>query len=161
MLAQFYNENLKNKGLEIIFVSSDKTDHEFKEYLGEMPWYALPFADRDRKNKLSAKYKVQGIPTFVILEPSGELITTEGRRAVMTDKEGNEFPWRPKPVTDLLSKGTYVDKTGAKKTFAELSKDCDAVGLYFSASWCGYVLVFPVRMELTIMKPLSQVHTYS
>jgi len=137
MLSKFYTENLKKKGLEIIFISSDKGDAEFKEYLGEMPWYALPYADRERKNKLSAKFKVQGIPSFVILDPSGEVITTEGRRAVMTDNEGTNFPWRPTPVTDTLSTGSFVGKDGQKRTFAELSKDCEAIGLYFSASWCG------------------------
>lgn len=47
------------KKFEVVFVSSDKDDAAFKEYHGEMPWLALPFADRERKSKLSGKYKVR------------------------------------------------------------------------------------------------------
>ena len=36
-----------------------------------MPWKALPYSDRDRKGALSKKFKVSGIPTLVILDPSG------------------------------------------------------------------------------------------
>jgi hypothetical protein len=34
---------------------------------------ALPFGDRDRKGKLSQKYKVQGIPTLVFLGEDGKV----------------------------------------------------------------------------------------
>jgi len=74
---------------------------------------------------------------LVILEPTGELITDEGRAAVMGDPVGAELPWRPKSILDLLNAGEYVDKEGNKKTFQEVSKNRDAIGLYFSASWCG------------------------
>ena len=102
-----------------------------------MPWVALAFSDRDRKNRLSAKYKVQGIPSLVILDPSGELITDAGRAAVMQDPKGNNFPWKPKSPLELLGNGTFVTKDGSKKTLADISKNVDVIGLYFSASWCG------------------------
>ena len=47
-----------------------------KEYFGEMPWLALPYEDRDLRNKLSKKFKVSGIPSLVIVNASGETITT-------------------------------------------------------------------------------------
>ena len=49
------------------------------EYYGEMPWLSLPFADRARKEKLSSKYGVAGIPTLVVLTAEGELVTKDGR----------------------------------------------------------------------------------
>ena len=45
-----------------------------------MPWYALPFSERQTKDALSAKYGVRGIPSLVVLDGNGELVTTEGRR---------------------------------------------------------------------------------
>jgi nucleoredoxin len=56
-LVVFYN-SMKSKGenFELVFVSSDKDNASFEEYFHEMPWLALPFADRDRKNKLSANF---------------------------------------------------------------------------------------------------------
>lgn len=47
MLAELYNEiNESERTLEIVFFSGDKTEEEFREYFGEMPWTALP---RDQK----------------------------------------------------------------------------------------------------------------
>ena len=59
-----------------------------------MPWKALPYSDRDTKAALSKKYKVRGIPTFVVVDAkTGETITTEGREAVGSDPDGESFPW--------------------------------------------------------------------
>jgi len=112
MLAKFYTDDLKSKGLEIIFVSSDKDEHAFKEYLAEMPWYAVPFSDRDRKNKLSGKFKVQGIPSFVILDTDGNLITDGGRAAVMQDPKGVKMPWRPRSPLEMLAEGEFLGQDG-------------------------------------------------
>ena len=42
-------EDLKAKGLEVIFVSSDRDEASFMEYFGEMPWLALDFSERKLK----------------------------------------------------------------------------------------------------------------
>ena len=39
----------QGKPFEIIFVSSDKDEAQFDGYYDEMPWLALPFEDRQRK----------------------------------------------------------------------------------------------------------------
>merc|ERR1712054_369716 len=61
-LAEWYSANLKSKGLEVVFISSDRDEGSFKEYFGEQPWLALPFSARGKKAALSKKYKVSGIP---------------------------------------------------------------------------------------------------
>ena len=81
-LAKWYTDDLKAKGLEVVFVSSDKDEDAFKSYFGEMPWTALPFADRERKESLSSKYGVEGIPTLVILDAQGNIINKNARNAV-------------------------------------------------------------------------------
>ena len=48
------SQDLKAKGLEVVFVSSDRTEEDFKGYFGEMPWLALDYSDR----KLKAWYRV-------------------------------------------------------------------------------------------------------
>ena len=120
--------------MEIVFVSSDKDEKAFNEYIKEMPWKAIPFSDRERKNKLSNKFKVNGIPTFVILDVDGSLITDGGRAAVMKDPTGTQFPWRPKSVLETLTSASFLGKDGKTKSFSELSDNCEAIGLYFSAS---------------------------
>eukprot|EP00439_Symbiodinium_sp_Y106_P049327 s1515_g6.t1 len=87
-------EDLQAKGLEVVFVSADKSEEEFKEYFAEMPWLALDFSQKEVSQKLNKKFKVNGIPMLVIVDPSGELITADGREAIAMDPEGKNFPWK-------------------------------------------------------------------
>eukprot|EP00932_Pfiesteria_piscicida_P007779 SRR837773.17986.p2 GENE.SRR837773.17986~~SRR837773.17986.p2 ORF type:complete len:484 (-),score=259.31 SRR837773.17986:84-1499(-) len=134
-LAEFYTKSLKDKGLEVVFVSSDRDEGAFGEYFGEMPWLAVPYGKRDIKSALDKKFKVQGIPTFVIIDGEGQLITKDGRAAVMQDPEGNDLPWKPKSMRELLEGAVLLrksERTTAQAAFAGKS----AIALYFSAHWC-------------------------
>jgi hypothetical protein len=44
-----------------------------------MPWHALPFDNRDLKEKLSTKLGVNGIPMLIVLDDKGQLVTANGR----------------------------------------------------------------------------------
>merc|ERR1712232_1283954 len=55
-LAKWYTNSLKENGMEIVFVSSDRDESSFNSYFGEMPWLALPFDLREKKNELSAMF---------------------------------------------------------------------------------------------------------
>jgi len=130
-LAEWYTANLKSKGFEVVFVSSDRDEASFKDYFGEQPWVALPYANRELKDKLSKKFKVQGIPSFVILGADGKVITKDGRDAVSKDPTGEQFPWIPptpaekaKTLLDILGPDVLA-KAGGKY-----------IGLYFSGHWC-------------------------
>jgi len=87
------------------FVSSDKDQASFDEYYGDMPWNALEYSDRKRKENLSAHFSVQGIPTFVMLklEPDGSvaIINDDAGGEVRGDAAGEKFPWMPPLVKDL------------------------------------------------------------
>merc|ERR1719359_1804216 len=93
-LAEWYLKSLKAKGLEIVFVSSDRDEAAFKEYYEGMPWLALSYSDREIKNELSTLCGVRGIPSLVIVGHNGEIINKNGRAAVSADPEGKDFPWR-------------------------------------------------------------------
>ena len=82
------------KSFEIVFVSSDQDEPAFQSYFAEMPWLALPFADRQTKQALSDKFGVQVLlatpapaPAFLLstlLTPSGLLLTVgAGVRATL------------------------------------------------------------------------------
>lgn len=62
---------------QLVFVSSDKDEVAFKDYLSEMSFGAVPFENRDAKAKLSSKFKVNGIPTLVIVGADGEMLTDQ------------------------------------------------------------------------------------
>merc|ERR1719169_144191 len=91
-LAEYYKKSLSDKGMRIVFVSSDRDEASFESYYGEQPWMALPFADRDAKARLSKKFKVSGIPSLVIVDANGETISTDGRALVSKDPTGENYP---------------------------------------------------------------------
>lgn len=54
-----------NKGFEVIFFSSDRSEESFNNYLGEMPWYAVPYDDASRRNGISKHFGVEGIERYI------------------------------------------------------------------------------------------------
>ena len=73
-LAEAYKEvNKTAKVLEIVFVSSDHKLDDYNEYRKIMPWIALPYESTEKKEFLSGYYKVEGIPTLVILNSNREI----------------------------------------------------------------------------------------
>merc|ERR1719230_425992 len=136
-LAEWYSKDLKAKGMEIIFVSSDKDQGQFDEYYGEMPWLGLPFEARALKAKLSKKYKVKGIPSFVVLDGAdGSTITLDGREAVSEDPTGKELPWKPPSFWEALGDEFLKGTEGETVDVDELKGSGKYIGLYFSAHWC-------------------------
>jgi len=104
-LIKSYSNHLKAKGLEIIFVSSDRDQGSFLEYYGTMPWLAIPQGDK-RKDALSKRFGVQGIPSFVLIDgETGETINGNARGNISSDPEGSDFPYRPKPLNDMVQDG--------------------------------------------------------
>ncbi|XP_056675569.1 nucleoredoxin [Monodelphis domestica] len=102
VLVESYRK-IKESGqkFEIIFVSADRSEDSFKQYFSEMPWLAVPYTDEARRSRLNRLYGIQGIPTLIVLDPKGELITRQGRVEVLNDEDCREFPWHPKPVLEL------------------------------------------------------------
>ena len=86
-LVKFYTEcNRNGRRLEIVFVSADKSRKDMRNYMKSMhmPWLAVPF-DSPVRERLMNDYHVSGIPTLVVLDRHGNIITADGRRDVMKD----------------------------------------------------------------------------
>jgi nucleoredoxin len=143
--AEMYSNALAEKGLEVVFVSSDKDEKAFNEYYSEQPWLSLPYSDRTRKEQLSKKFKVKGIPALIILDGEGKLITKDGREAVSEDPKGEKFPWIPKKVSDVLAAAKLVAPGGEIQSFTSLQGK--ATALYFSAHWCPPCRGFTPRLK--------------
>jgi len=133
-LAEFHKKHAEAKGFEIVFVSSDKDQSAFDSYYGEMPWLALPFDQRGQKEALSKKYKVQGIPSLVVLGTDAHVITKEGRNKVMENFDDCAgFPWRPMSFAEALG-DAFMRQDGS--TVGKDAIEGKTLGLYFSAHWC-------------------------
>jgi len=156
-LAKQYNA-MKAKGqkFEIVFVSGDKDEKTCAEYHDEMPWLALDFADRAKETELSKLFKVQGIPTLVILDGSGNLVSTKGRSFISSDAD---FPFKPPTLKSSL--GSKLNRKNKDGTITEVATD-DAlkgknVALYFSAHWCPPCRGFTPKLAELYKKMRAQV----
>lgn len=101
-LAELYEKFQKEgKDFEVVFVSMDESEEKFKEYLGEMPWLALPYDDKQTRSLLMTELEVRGLPSLVILDEDRQVITAKGREFALKDPEGLKFPWHPQPLNEI------------------------------------------------------------
>ncbi|KAI6655170.1 Nucleoredoxin [Oopsacas minuta] len=136
--------------LEIIFLSSDEDETKFIEYFKIMPWYALPYSDRDKKKEIAENFQVKNIPTLIFLDAkTGDIHTKDGRQIVNKDKDAIEFPWLPAP--DSISSffnDPIVDNQGNTFLPDEVING-KSVSLFFSAHWCPPCKRFtPILLDL-------------
>uniref|UniRef100_A0A493TZG3 Nucleoredoxin n=1 Tax=Anas platyrhynchos platyrhynchos TaxID=8840 RepID=A0A493TZG3_ANAPP len=120
--------------LEIVFVSAEQEQQQWQEAVRAMPWLALPFADKHRKLKLWNKYRVSNIPSLIFIDAStGKVVCRNGLLVIRDDPEGLEFPWGPKPFSEVVA-GPLLRNNG--QTLDSSALEGSHVGVYFSAHWC-------------------------
>ena len=84
LLVNAYNElRAEGKPFEVIFVSHDRTARAMRNYMRgyEMPWLAVPF-DSALRDALKQKHNIRGIPTLVIVNDQGVVLSSNGRNEV-------------------------------------------------------------------------------
>ena len=103
-LKNFYEVVNKNqKQIEIIFITSDKSEAEFNEYFGSMPWISLPFKD-ESIDILKQTFEVMGIPTFLVFNSEGKLIDDKARTTVENRYPKNGYSEQTtKTIIDIWS----------------------------------------------------------
>ncbi|KAG1667074.1 Nucleoredoxin [Nymphon striatum] len=59
-LAETYRK-LRSRGekLEVMFISSDRSEESFKQYFSTMPWTAVPYEDDKRRRELALQFQVE------------------------------------------------------------------------------------------------------
>ena len=85
-LVEAYKEiNKEAQKFEVVFVSIDGNDKAFKDNFKEMPWLAVPYEEEELRSRLKQRYGINSIPTIVILDMNGTMITDEGRYELQTN----------------------------------------------------------------------------
>lgn len=102
-LVEAYTSSLKDKNLEIVFVSADRDAEAFSSYFSKMPWLAIGYDNKELKTMYNELLDVEGIPTLALFGPDGTLITEEAVGNVHEDPEGKGFPWVPPAVKNINS----------------------------------------------------------
>lgn len=96
-LQEYYRSvNEKTDGkFEIVYVSNDKNQNDFEKemYDNNSNWLAVPFEDADSRVILQQYLKVPVMPSLVLLDPSGNVITPDGRFYVEVDRAATALPY--------------------------------------------------------------------
>ena len=85
----------------VVFVSADRDEESFTHYLASMPWHAVDEHSGEVNDALSQLFGVDGIPTLILLDKKGNVLSDEGVGAVASDATGDDFPWQPRAVNVL------------------------------------------------------------
>ena len=130
-------ENLKiREGVEefeLIYCSMDRCQSDYSHYTKNMPWWCLPFQS-PAIARLASCYQAVGVPHLVVIDRDGTVLLEDGVQEVTVDPHGHCFPWRPRPVVDLLP-AEFMRPDGQMVPMSTL--DNKYLMLYFGASWCG------------------------
>ncbi len=121
-LVEFRRECAKkNYSFEVVFVSLDKTEEDMAGYMKEasVPWPAVSFTAKERK-ALQENYGIRGVPTLVILDQTGRVITKNGRMDVVNGGVKAYSRWLApdyKPLTnqDRQKKAAPKTRKGRQK----------------------------------------------
>lgn len=93
-LGALYEDMIEeHPDFELIFISSDRDQPSFDEYYGEIPFAAMPFANREQQRRLSEKFGIRGIPSLLFFNENGDLLTAEGRMWVTESRGDVEKMW--------------------------------------------------------------------
>ncbi|CAI2383952.1 unnamed protein product [Moneuplotes crassus] len=94
VLKNTYEEiNNEEKVFEVIFVSFDGNEAAFERNYMDMPWCAIGYND-SRAKLFKQQFGITGIPTLVILNKKGEIITYDGRADVQSMRAECIEEWR-------------------------------------------------------------------
>lgn len=139
-LSTWYTQDLKDKGLEIIFISLDENEEMFNSFFGQMPWLALSYKEEKRAEFLFREFTNWRIPSFPIFDPNGSLLSMNGRWAIAKDPKGECFPWQSATfgaVPNHWFKSTSSNSSGISrshwsKSSAEGTRELPTRGLHTS-----------------------------
>jgi nucleoredoxin len=81
-LLVLYNEvNLKEKNFEVIQISNERNDKEFKEFISKDPWLFVNYEDPFMFSLIN-EYKVNYLPVLIIVNKDKVLLSSTGRKDV-------------------------------------------------------------------------------
>jgi nucleoredoxin len=98
-LARVYTALLAaNKNIAVVFVSSDQDQGAFDGYFATQPWFAVPYTDGEQRDALSARFGVRGLPSLIVVNQEGVVVSRNARAEVMQLKERAFVLWENKRV---------------------------------------------------------------
>jgi nucleoredoxin len=88
-LESAYRESrASQKSMEIVFISMDEDEVNFRNAFAEMPWLAIPFdVARSVRRELQERFQARSVPCFVLLDgDSGRVMSRDGKKQEKNDE---------------------------------------------------------------------------
>jgi nucleoredoxin len=133
-LVNFYDKMNARRGkkdeFEIIWVSRCRDVDSFGQYFTHMKWLALPPQEAmgQRGQYLGEKYKVKSIPTLVLLDEIGNVITTDARNKIPMDKAGKSLKVQS---IDHFIASLKTHNTSLSRDWISVEKSHECIGINF------------------------------
>eukprot|EP01119_Soliformovum_irregulare_P025868 TRINITY_DN9691_c0_g1_i1.p1 TRINITY_DN9691_c0_g1~~TRINITY_DN9691_c0_g1_i1.p1 ORF type:complete len:127 (+),score=13.88 TRINITY_DN9691_c0_g1_i1:145-525(+) len=90
-LARFQRDHPDD--FEVIVLSCDEDETNFRGFMQGKPFLSVPFRSRSRHTLMSS-FSAPYIPTLIVLNPDGQVVSEWGRSAVSTNAETCLDGWR-------------------------------------------------------------------
>jgi thiol-disulfide isomerase/thioredoxin len=127
LLRDFY-EDVRYRGIEVIFVSSDGCPEDMFKYMKDShgDWFAVEYGSELARN-LTRKYDVWGIQCssgLIVLSENGSLITKNGRNAVSEKGPEVIYQW-----SDGMSRSNNINRYDSDDSDDESDSESDTEDL--------------------------------
>uniref|UniRef100_A0A914ZP21 Thioredoxin-like fold domain-containing protein n=1 Tax=Parascaris univalens TaxID=6257 RepID=A0A914ZP21_PARUN len=134
---------IEQKEAAVVVLDVDSRDDNLPQTaIGEVGWHVLAPLSSMAKSRLLRALRYHSTPSLIVIESiSRQVVTTDGRRLIHDDPNGNNFPWW-NPSSEQLFQGNVLrnirDEDGTKKmTSIDFKSLTPTVkGIYFGANWC-------------------------
>lgn len=121
---------------EVVYCGMDRNEAQYRKYTQKMPWYCVPFGIPQVTSALVTHFGAHNIPFLVVIDRDGcTVLTKDGVGEVSLDPQGERFPWRPQPFSQILPKQLFTKRTRTNCVCSEQLRHKHLL-LYFSAQWC-------------------------
>jgi nucleoredoxin len=91
-LTEFYSET--KDSLQVVFVSQDDSLESFESYYQTMPWVAVPYTQETLRESLADRFKVDAIPTSVLLRVADlKLLSSDMTASISSEGAAVLMPW--------------------------------------------------------------------
>lgn len=144
VLKAIYNITMQaGHNVEFVYVPLMEEPERAKKNLESMPWVSIVPDNNSTAVNLIRKTGVTVMPSVVIIDPKGEVVTRDGLSNMAYHPQ--DFPWRNKSLKESLG-NTFLKSDGSSVGPEALKGK--VLGLYFSADWCAPCKQFtPYLME--------------
>jgi len=128
LLQRKFKHEYKEKGMAIVLISQDCDESQFRQQHSKTDFLALPWSEKEKRDKLKAMCKVTDLPGLILFTPEADIYNYDARKTI---KEAEGFPWIPRALDDMLE-GPFQRRAKSEPDVKVTNK---MLGLYFGAGW--------------------------